>query len=84
MVSHVLAEVDVECLPKDLPEFIQVDLKDLASGHSIHLSELSLPAGVEVVHHGEGDPVVATVLKVGASDAGTDEEDAGDEDAAEA
>ncbi|MBX3681045.1 50S ribosomal protein L25/general stress protein Ctc [Cognatazoarcus halotolerans] len=74
MVSHVLAEVDVECLPKDLPEFIQVDLKDLATGNSIHLSELVLPAGVAVVHHGEGDPVVATVLKTGGGEAAATDE----------
>jgi large subunit ribosomal protein L25 len=69
IVSHVMTEVDITCLPGNLPEFIEVDLKDLASGHSIHVSQLNLPAGVEVAHHGEGDPVVATVMKVrGAGD----------------
>jgi large subunit ribosomal protein L25 len=63
IVSHVLNEVDVECLPGNLPEFITVDLKDVAAGNSIHVSQLVLPAGVELVQHGEGDPVVATVLK---------------------
>lgn len=63
IVSHVLNEVDVECLPGNLPEFVEVDLKDLAAGHSIHVSQLVLPAGVELVQHGEGDPVVATILK---------------------
>lgn len=62
MVQHVMTELDVKCLPKDLPEFIEVDLKDLEGGHSLHVSGLKLPAGVEVVHHGEGDPVVATVV----------------------
>jgi large subunit ribosomal protein L25 len=65
IVSHVMTEVDVKCLPGDLPAFIEVDLKDLSSGHSIHVSQLPLPKGVEVVHHGEGDPVVATVLVKG-------------------
>jgi large subunit ribosomal protein L25 len=64
IVSHVLTEVDVTCLPSQLPEFIEVDLKDLALGHSLHVSQLKLPEGVEVVHHGEADPVVATVLQV--------------------
>ncbi|GAB4062340.1 50S ribosomal protein L25/general stress protein Ctc [Uliginosibacterium sediminicola] len=64
IVSHVLTELDISCLPANLPEFIEVDLKDLASGHSVHVSQLKLPAGVEVVHHGEGDPVVATILQV--------------------
>lgn len=65
IVSHVANEVDVKCLPGDLPEFIEVDLKDLVAGHSIHVSQLVLPKGVEVVHHGEGDPVVATILVKG-------------------
>jgi len=62
MVQHVSNDIDVRCLPKDLPNFIEVDLKDLDSGHSIHMSGVKLPAGVEWVHHGEGDPVVATVV----------------------
>lgn len=65
MVSHVITEVDVACLPKDLPEFIEVDLKALTSDKSVHVSDLVLPAGVEVVHHGDGDPVIVTVLKTG-------------------
>ena len=73
IVSHVLTEVDVKCLPGDLPSFIEVDLKDLASGHSIHVSQLPLPKGVEIVHHGEGDPVVATVLVKGGAKAEEEE-----------
>ncbi len=63
MISHVMNEIDVQCLPANLPEFIEVDLKDLQADQSIHLSELKLPQGVELVTHGEGDPVVVTVLK---------------------
>lgn len=66
MVQHVMTELDVKCLPKDLPEFIEVDLKDLKGGQSLHVSQLTLPAGVEVVHHGEGDPVVAGIVVRGA------------------
>jgi large subunit ribosomal protein L25 len=65
IVSHVMTEVDVKCLPGDLPAFIEVDLKDMSAGHSIHVSQLALPKGVQVVHHGEGDPVVATILVKG-------------------
>jgi len=69
IVSHVLNELDLECLPGDLPEFIEVDLKDLASGHSLHVSDLKLPAGVQALTHGE-NPVVATILAVrGAAEA---------------
>jgi large subunit ribosomal protein L25 len=64
MISHVVNEVDVQCLPKDLPEFIQVDLSTLEAGQSVHVSQIALPAGVELVQHGEGDPVVATALIV--------------------
>jgi large subunit ribosomal protein L25 len=65
LLSHVLNEVNVSCLAGDMPAFIEVDLKDLAAGHSIHVSQLKLPKGVEVVHHGEGDAVVATITVKG-------------------
>ena len=64
MVSHTITELDVECLPANLPEFIEVDLKDLAAGESVHVSQLKLPEGVAIAQHGEGDPVVATALTV--------------------
>ncbi|NMG31638.1 50S ribosomal protein L25/general stress protein Ctc [Aromatoleum evansii] len=64
MISHTITEVDVSCLPGNLPEFIEVDLANLQAGESIHVSQLPLPAGVELVAHGEGDPVVATAVTV--------------------
>lgn len=63
MISHVINELDVQCLPANLPEFIEVDLGSLEAGQSIHASQIKLPKGVELVLHGEGDPVVVTVLK---------------------
>ena len=48
LVLHELNEVEVSCLPKDLPEFIEIDLSKLALGDIIHLSELKLPKGVEI------------------------------------
>ncbi|HNQ75792.1 MAG TPA: 50S ribosomal protein L25/general stress protein Ctc [Pseudothauera hydrothermalis] len=63
MISHVLNELDVRCLPGDLPEFIEVDLGALEADQSIRASQIKLPKGVELVTHGEGDPVVVTVLK---------------------
>ena len=48
VVTHELNEVDISCLPKDLPEFIEVDLGELTVGTIVHLSELKLPAGVEI------------------------------------
>lgn len=64
MISHVINEIDVQCLPKDLPEFVEVNLSAVESGASVHLSQIKLPAGVELAQHGEGDPVVATALLV--------------------
>jgi large subunit ribosomal protein L25 len=61
IISHVLSDLDIACLPKDLPEFIQVDLSDIDIGHSIHLSDLKLPEGVTAAGHGGQDnPTVAT------------------------
>jgi len=48
-ISHTLAEVEVTCLPKDLPEFIEVDLAKVELGQTVHLSDLKLAAGVELV-----------------------------------
>ena len=64
IVSHILAELDVSCLPKDLPEFISVDLSNLASGNSLHLSDLSLPQGVEIpaLIRGENLPVATIII----------------------
>ncbi|NMG73599.1 50S ribosomal protein L25/general stress protein Ctc [Aromatoleum diolicum] len=71
MISHTITELDVQCLPANLPEYVEVDLKDLEAGQSMHVSQLTLPEGVELAQHGEGDPVVATALTV--KGAATDE-----------
>jgi large subunit ribosomal protein L25 len=62
VVNHVLNELDVICLPADLPEFIEVDLANLSVGHSMHVRDLALPKGVEVAMHKNENPVVATVV----------------------
>jgi large subunit ribosomal protein L25 len=73
-VATALVEVDVSCLPADLPTFIEVDLKDLESGHSIHVSQLVYPKGVKPVLHAGDDPVVVSIpVKKGASEAGEGE-----------
>src|SRR5438552_14736242 len=48
LITHVLNEIDIRCLPADLPEFIQVDLSNISIGHSIHIREITLPNGVEL------------------------------------
>jgi large subunit ribosomal protein L25 len=62
-VQHVVNDLDITCLPKDLPEFIEVDLKDLQAGHSVHVSGIKLPAGVESTALSKGDDItVATIV----------------------
>jgi len=62
-ISHVMTDLDIACLPKDLPGFIEVDLSTLELGHSVHVADLKLPAGVEIAAHGTHatEAVVATV-----------------------
>jgi large subunit ribosomal protein L25 len=62
LIQHVINELEITCLPKDLPEFIEVDLADLQAGHSLHLSSVKLPPGVEAVVPKGEDPTVATVV----------------------
>jgi large subunit ribosomal protein L25 len=53
IINHVVTELDISCLPGDLPEFITVDLAGLEAGHSVHLSNITLPNGVTAVAHGD-------------------------------
>ncbi len=62
LVEHVMKELEISCLPKDLPEFIEVDLGNLQAGHSMHVSSLKLPSGVEALVNKGEDPTVATVI----------------------
>ena len=60
LVSHIATEMEVTCLPADLPEFIQVDLSKIEVGHSVHVKDIPLPKGVALVSHLEQEnPVVA-------------------------
>ena len=61
IVSHVISDLAIRCLPADLPEYIEVDLKDIALGHIVHVKDLQLPKGVEAVLHGNENPAVAVV-----------------------
>jgi large subunit ribosomal protein L25 len=61
-VQHVMHELEIACLPKDLPESIEIDLSSLQAGHSLHLSAVKLPAGVEAIVPKGEDPTVATVV----------------------
>jgi len=61
LVSHMRTDVEVSCLPKDLPEFIEVDLSGLSLNESIHLSELKIPDGVQLVDLAKEDAAVVAI-----------------------
>ena len=64
IVTHLLVEVEVGCLPKDLPEYVEVDMAALGIGESVHLSELALPEGVRLMalaQNPDNDPPIVSV-----------------------
>jgi large subunit ribosomal protein L25 len=62
LVNPVVTELDISCLPADLPEFIEVDLSSLKKGMSLHLNDITLPKGVKAVTHGKLNPVLVSVV----------------------
>jgi large subunit ribosomal protein L25 len=86
VVTHNVTEVEVQCLPKDLPEYLEVDMADVEIEQILHLSDIKLPEGVELVElaHGEGhDQAVAAIHKTRASLEADEVEEGGEEAAAE-
>ena len=79
LLAHNLIEVEVGCLPKDLPEYIEVDVRDMQVGDSLHLSDLILPAGVTIVALGLGEdrdiPVVGVAARRGGDSADAQSDD---------
>jgi large subunit ribosomal protein L25 len=65
VVNHVMSELDISCLPADLPEFIEVDLSGMKKGMSLHLQEITLPKGVTAVTRGKPNPVLVSVVVIG-------------------
>lgn len=65
IVSHVMSEIEISCLPGDLPEFIEVDLSTIDVGHSIHVADLTLPKGVSAVTHGSNLTVATAAVPAG-------------------
>jgi large subunit ribosomal protein L25 len=61
LVSHMRTETEVACLPKDLPEFIEVDISGLSLNESIHLSQLKVPDGVTLVELAKDDVAVVAI-----------------------
>ncbi|MDO9360480.1 MAG: 50S ribosomal protein L25/general stress protein Ctc [Polaromonas sp.] len=64
LVNHVMTELSISCMPKDLPEFIAVDLSGLKKGAPLHLKDIALPKGVKFVAKGQENPVLVSVSSV--------------------
>ncbi|QIZ77091.1 50S ribosomal protein L25/general stress protein Ctc [Ferrimonas lipolytica] len=75
-VVHLLNEVEVKCLPADLPEFIEVDIQQLDAGQSLHLHDIALPKGVELTELSKGDDHDLSVVSVQAARGGSEEDEA--------
>jgi len=83
IAEHHVNEIEITCLPKDLPEFIEVDVADLEMDHTIHLSDITMPAGVVSVELAKDDEThdlaVVTVKKSKKASSAGDESDAASE-----
>ena len=95
IIAHTMTDLEIFCLPKDLPEYIEVDMTDLELGQNIHISDIKLPKGVESValsHGSDHDLSVVSINKPKAvviedtapeapvsADDSDDSEDAGEE-----
>ena len=62
LATPVVTELEVSCLPADLPEFLEVDLSGLKKGQTLHLNDIKLPKGVKPVTHGKPNPVLVSVV----------------------
>lgn len=82
-ISHVLMEVEVICLPKDIPAFIEVDLSEMKLGDIIHLTDLVLPEGVQIAALTHGEEHDTAVANIHVRKAAKIDEDEGAEAAAE-
>jgi large subunit ribosomal protein L25 len=76
LVNPVINELDISCLPGDLPEFIEVDLSGLKKGMTLHLNDITLPKGVKAVTHGKPNPVLVSVVVAAAEESAADAADA--------
>jgi len=77
IVTHHMIDIEVTCLPKDLPEYIEVDVSGLGLNESVHLSEVALPAGVEIVGLSQGPEYDLSVASIHHARAAKEEEEEG-------
>ncbi|MGA7978659.1 MAG: 50S ribosomal protein L25/general stress protein Ctc [Chromatiaceae bacterium] len=75
-VSHNVTEVEIACLPKDLPEYIEIDMAEMVIGDIVHLSEIPMPDGVALAH--DPDPDLPVVILHGGHAAGPEEGEGGE------
>ncbi len=68
LINHIVNEIEVSCLPADLPEFIAVDLSGLKKGMSLHVNDIALPKGVKAVTRGKVNPVIVSVVAIAAAE----------------
>ncbi len=66
IMTHIVNEITISCLPADLPEFIAVDLSGMKKGSALHLSDLVMPNGVAAVVNGKFDPMIVSVVALAA------------------
>jgi len=83
VVTHIMAEVEISCLPGDLPEYIEVDLKDVQLDQIVHLSDLKLPKGVALLHPPVDDDHNLAVVSIHAPRRGVAEEESSEESSSE-
>ncbi|MES2249250.1 MAG: 50S ribosomal protein L25/general stress protein Ctc [Pseudomonadota bacterium] len=62
LVNHVMTELEINCLPSDLPEFIEIDLSSLKKNATLHVNDIKLPKGVKFVSHGKTNPVIVSAV----------------------
>lgn len=85
-ISHLMTEVEITCLPKDLPEFLEVDVLDLELDQTLHMSDIQLPEGVEIpalAHGPEADQAMVSVHTIHVEVEKTAEDEGEEGDAAE-
>jgi len=80
-VTHTMTELEITCLPKDLPEFIEVNVAEMTLGQTLHISDLALPAGVNSVELGKGESHDLAVVTLHAPKGAASEEASEEADA---
>ncbi len=83
-ISHVMNEVEVQCLPANLPEYIEVDLANVDIGESVHLSDIDLPEGLTITELALGEEHDQVIVTVHAKAGGGGAEEGGEADEGEA